>query len=148
MVKIEMDATDALRVLNALGSLPMPQVMRQVGEVAAQLTRERFRSGSEPDGAQWLPLKPKTLEARRRRGNFSVAPLVDTGALFGSIRSEATASEAVVTIGGPGMWPATHQSGLPPIPARPFIPEGNDLPPSYIPALLAPIEAAIERALK
>jgi phage gpG-like protein len=158
MVAIELDDRDAQRVLTALGAIQMQPVLRRVAEVGAQLTRERFRSETDPFGAAWLPLSPVTLGLRARRGSASVGKLFDSGQLFGSIRSEADEDEARVIVGGPGMYARVQQQGNPdnrmfggalaPIPARPFIPEGSDLPGDYIPALLRPLEVAIERALE
>lgn len=157
MLAIEVDDTDAQRVLTALAGLPMPKILRQVADVGAQLTRERFRSETDPEGNPWAPHSPVTLQLRRRRGSPGVGKLVDTGALFGSVRAEADESEARVLVGGAGMFARVQNEGNPfnrmfggplaPIPARPFVPDSSDLPASYIPPLLAPIERAIERAL-
>lgn len=157
MISVQIDDADAQRLLSAIASLPMPKIMRQVADVGAQLTRERFRSETDPDGAPWVPHSPVTLQLRRRRGSPGVGKLIDTGKLFGSIRAEADEAEARVLVGGVGMFARVQNEGNPqnrmfggplaPIPARPFIPDSDELPASYIPPLLAPLDRAIERAL-
>jgi len=149
MIKIEIDARQAMQTLHKLENLPMEQVMRGVADTAEQLTRERFRTETTPTGRAWAPHKPATIKARERRGSASRALLVDTGAMYDSIHTEASATEAAVIIGGgEGMFPGVHQNGLGPIPARPFVPTGPDLPPAYLDALTVPIAAAIKKAIE
>lgn len=157
MIAVEIDDRDARRVIDALGTLDGRAIFKRVGERAADLTRERFRSQTAPDGAAWAPLRPATLGLRARRGSFGVGVLFDSGAMFRSIKSDAPAEwEATVEVGGES-FARVHQFGNPanrmfgralaPIPARPFIPSSGELPAGYIPSLLEPIEKAIERAL-
>lgn len=158
MIAVDLDDRDARRVIDALGTLDGRAIFKRVGERAADLTRERFRSQTAPDGAAWAPLRPATLGLRARRGSFGVGVLFDSGAMFRSIRSDAPAEwEATVEVGADGSFARVHQFGNPtnrmfgralaPIPARPFVPQTGDLPAAYIPPLLEPIEKAIERAL-
>lgn len=149
MIKIEIDARQAMQTLRKLENLPIEQVMRGVADTAEQLTRERFRTETTPTGSTWTPHKPSTIKARERRGSASRALLVDTGAMYGSIHTEHSATDAAVIIGGgEGMFPGVHQNGLGPIPARPFVPTGPDLPPAYLDALVVPIAAAIKKAIE
>ena len=149
MIKIEIDARQAMQALSKLENLPMDQVMRGVADTAEQLTRERFRTETTPEGSAWAPHKPATIKARERRGSASRALLVDTGAMYDSIHTEHSATDAAVIIGGgEGMFPGVHQNGLGPIPARPFVPTGPDLPPAYLDALAVPIAAAIKKAIE
>jgi hypothetical protein len=66
MIQIELDDTDLRQALarlqEAVGDLS--PVMRQIGELLVDRTRQRFREGKAPDGSAWAP---NTLEAFMRR---------------------------------------------------------------------------------
>lgn len=152
MIGVQLDDTIAQRLLGALQGLDGSRIFREVAEVAEALTLERWQRQASPDGVPWAPLSPVTLRRRQQRGITGTKILRETGLLRSTVRGTSSAPwSAEVTIGGPGSWAAVHQRGNPsntfggspaPIPARPMIPEG-DLPPSYVPRLLEPIEDAI-----
>ena len=147
-IEIDVDDADALKMLNGLSGLPMDKVMRDVSDVAEQLTRDRFRTETTPRGDMWKPHKPETIKARERKGSASRALLIDTGSLYASMKREHGFDFASVSVGGPGMFATVHQEGLPPIPARPFVPEAENLPTAYLDALFVPIQAAIDKATR
>lgn len=157
-IRIEVDSADALRVLNALGQsvADLTPQFAEAGRALEGKARDGFRNESDPFGKAWKPLKASTLAGRRARGNSSVAPLFDTGRMFGSIASTSDASSATVTIGGPGIFAATHQRGNDgntfggrpaPIPKRPMLPETGQLPDDWAEAALGPFARAIEKAI-
>jgi len=157
MIHIHIDMGNVSRVFQALGALPTPRMMRLLADSAEQLTRNRFRTETTPEGASWAPHRPSTLKLRERRGSPSRALLVDSGSLYNSIRTESGDDTATVTVGGAGMFAVVHQQGNPanrmfggplaPIPARPFVPDSDSAPAAYIEALTVPIEAAIKEAI-
>lgn len=68
----------------------------------------------EIDGGKFAPLATSTIRRRQQRGNTSTKPLVDTGALRGSIKQ--TKNE--VEMKRYGIY---HQHPQPRVPARPFL---------------------------
>ena len=81
-----------------------------VGQLLADSTRERFRTGLAPDGSAWTPLSPRTIKARTRRSKSAIRILTERGYLAGSIRFEATGDE--VKIGSVQKdYAAIHQLG-------------------------------------
>jgi phage gpG-like protein len=122
--------------------------------------RHTFRDEADPWGAPWPPLSPVTVAMRAKRGSGSDAPLVDSGRMFDSLRTERGEGAASVVMGGPGMWPGVHQRGNPdnrmygrapaPIPARPMFPirdDGVELPGEWAQALLEPLEHLMQQAI-
>ncbi len=93
--------------------------MRPVLTIAAQdlktLIDDRFTTSTAPNGSEWQPLKPETVE---RKG--SDKPLIDTGILRNSINSQAT--RRTIRFGTNVPYARTHQFGRGAIPARPFLP--------------------------
>lgn len=81
----------------AEGSAP---VMRKVALAMKQEAYNAFRFQQSPGGGAWPALASATLSGRRRRGNASLQPLIDTGKMYASIEAENTDSEASISIGG------------------------------------------------
>ena len=101
----------------------------------ATVIDKSFETSSSPLGGAWQPLSPSTV-AKRRRG--SSKPLVDTGALRGSVNTSA--NNDIITFGisgAPTTYGGAHQFGTSnagkgrstTIPARPYLPltqQGSD----------------------
>ena len=56
------------------------RALKAVGIIAQSAVQQKIINGP------FVPLKPRTLAERRKRGNESDKPLVDTGQLFGAIK--------------------------------------------------------------
>lgn len=100
------------------------KAMRASSLSLKQRVYETFRGARDPWGKAWPPLSPLTLKARRRRGNASVQPLVDTGAMYASIEAANTATEASVSVGAglPDARAWYNNFGTLRNPARAFMP--------------------------
>lgn len=106
-----------------------------------------FEDQRDPWGNPWAPLSDTTLNRRRDGGRDGVSILRDTGVMFGSLASSATADAVEISISGPQVLaqqfgnPANRFFNTPkgrpaPIPARPMLPirPGGqaDLPPDWM----------------
>jgi|GEM_PF-2211789 len=98
-VTITLDDKTAQAVLKRAGGVPGEKAMRAASLEMKQGAYNAFRFASSPDGTPWPALKAATLNARARRGNHSIQPLIDTGAMYGGIEAANTATDASVTIG-------------------------------------------------
>ena len=104
-----------------------------------------FRDQGRP---AWQALKPSTLKRRRKLG-AGAKILQDSGKMRNSIVSAGSGrklpesiynlSNTKLEIGTNVVYAATHQFGRGAIPARPFVPEGNE------PELLNAIQDKLER---
>lgn len=116
--------------------------LRETEFVLLELTRERFRTQSAPDGSPWKSLSPKTLESRRRRGLDGVQALFATGALFASIEAVISPLSVTIEIGGTGQGGADsvafHQFGDG-VPARPILPLDGQIPERWLGLLADPV---------
>lgn len=132
----------------------MTRPMRAVGRVLEQHIRQTFRDETDPWGSPWPPHSPVTLAARRSRGNASIQKLIDTAAMYDSLRSDATTRDVTVVIGEglPDERAPANQFGAADrnLPARPFFPirPGNraDIPQSWWPNLIAPLDDMLVQA--
>lgn len=137
----DFDATVARLV--AVGSKP------PMAAVALAMYREASAavfSEQDPFGHPWPPLAPKTLQKRQRRGNYSTKMLIDTGAMYQSMRTDSTADTASVSMDAPE---EVHQFGTLGIPPRPIFPtdgSGESPPDAWWIAVGAPIIDALELA--
>lgn len=70
MLKVEFNATAARdAVVRAKATLAdMTPVYQDIAEYMIEVTRQRFASGTDPDGNAWAPKKPATLERYKRLG--------------------------------------------------------------------------------
>lgn len=121
-ISVDHEGIRALEELHErLNRSPKP-VLEEVAEGLAALLRQHIDAGDFP------PLSPVTLEIRRRRGQTGTSPLIDMGAMVGSIRSRATKDVAIASVG----WPAQRidagfttgeKSAIPgkEVPARRFV---------------------------
>ncbi len=168
MLHITVNAQSASAFLDRLQAVGanISRLMSTVARAMEQQARQAFRDQVDPWGRPWPPLAPSTLRARASRSASNVnrranqQPLVDTGAMFGSLRSAATASTATVEIGAglPDDRATVHQFGAQNagrkgnvrIPARAYFPIRADGRPEpaqdWWATVLQPIDAAVERA--
>lgn len=136
LLAIEVDTAPVralLRRLEArLGDLRRP--MRDIGEVVVSQVLDAFDRQQSPDGTPWKPSK----RAEEEGGQTLVGP---TGFLRGHIHADP--GRDCVKVGSPEVYAGTHQfgalagdfgatsSGRPipwgDIPARPFLPDGDEL---------------------
>lgn len=126
----------------------MAPAMKEIGEALLESTKQRFSTGTAPDGSRWAALKEGTVLARlarisgaygKKTGQLTkkgaavamggMKPLVETGILQEQIRYQVSDDGAGVHIGSnrfAGEWnggAAVHQFGdrRGHIPARPFL---------------------------
>lgn len=155
---VSVNMSEARRTLLALESPALvTDAVREARQAFVDLTKQRFLTGTDPFGTPWVPIKPSTARVRAGRGGSGNSPLVDSGALAASVRGDGRGNSVKVVVGGPGMFADIHQEGNPsnrmfgqgsaPIPARPFIPDG-DLPETYWSALIGPFNQRISEAFR
>lgn len=90
-------------------------LMKAIGAILENSTRERFSTKKSPDGVAWENLLPDTVKAK---GNNNI--LVDKGDLMKSITHHANADSVVV--GSDRHYAKYHQSGgVNNLVARPFL---------------------------
>jgi phage gpG-like protein len=124
----------------------MPDVSREMRSAAI----DSFRDARDPWGHPWPPLRPTTIENRKRRGNTRISPLVDTGALFDSADNSATRDSATVEYGdGLPDERAAFQFGTSRAPARAFLPletqDSANPSPDYLSRVLRPLMRALQK---
>lgn len=147
MIDIEIDDNKLKAALERIHRRlsDMTPVMRDIGELLVERTKQRFATSTGPDGKAWASNAPSTLAAYLGKygGNFKKGGgLSKKGAaraaakkpLIGESRALSTtihyqADRASVTIGSPMVYAAIHQFGgkagrgrKVTIPARPFLP--------------------------
>lgn len=93
------------------GLLPL---MKGIGAVLENSTRQRFRDKTDPQANAWAALSPKTVKAKKSR-----KILVHHGDLMKSITYHA--SDVGVELGTDRHYGRYHQLGTPHMPARPFL---------------------------
>lgn len=115
--------------------------LREAEARLLDLTRERFRTATAPDGSPWPSLAPATLRNRISRGIDSVSPLFATGALFASIEIERGTDRVAVVVGGTGQGGADsvafHQFGDG-VPKREILPLEGSVPDAWFDAVAEP----------
>lgn len=140
MIRSEIDLTFAEAALSALdGRLTdMTPVLFDLGEYLVTSTKDRFPTGTAPDGTKWAPKSQATLDryGARKSNRVDVRPLFGpTGLLSQQISHQASATE--VSWGSNLIYSAVMQFGAAKgafgqmangasipwgtIPARPFI---------------------------
>lgn len=98
-------------------------LLKSIGIDMVSEVKTRFKKGVDMNGKKWVPLKPDTIAARRKRNPGKwVRPLIDTGALRASV-SKYTLKYNYVEIKSNAPYADIHQYGYRPknIPARPFL---------------------------
>ncbi|PTV94028.1 phage virion morphogenesis protein [Rhodobacter aestuarii] len=116
-IKVELQdlaARDTLRDLLTRMENPQP-FYASVGERLLSSTRDRFETQTDPQGAPWVSLAPRTIKQRQKRGQLPLTILRSNSkgmagsSLAGSINYIASAEE--VRIGSPKVYAAIHQLG-------------------------------------
>lgn len=116
-IKVELQdlgAREALRDL--LGRMDnLKPFYAAVGERILSSTKDRFETQSDPTGAAWAPLAPRTIKQRQKRGQLPLTILRSNSkgrsgsSLAGSINYIATADD--VRVGSPKVQAAILQLG-------------------------------------
>lgn len=116
MIRIDINDKEIMSALDHLVAKAIDQtpVMRRVAGIMAHSVEENFAAQGRP---RWPSLKPATIKARERKGNWPGKILQARGDLAASIQSDADAHSAIV--GTNKRYAAAHQFGGPiPIPER------------------------------
>lgn len=136
--KIDLSAAEALFAALDAALTDMTPVMNDLGELLTTSTKERFPTGTAPDGTKWASKSQTTLNryGAKKSNRVDVRPLFGpTGLLSQQIFSETSATEvswgsnliysAVMQFGaGKGAFGSMANGSPIPwgnIPARPFI---------------------------
>lgn len=121
--------SSSIRLPKSFKKLATPD-MHAVGARVAGIVEggiaEQYKSQGAADGTPWAPLRPSTLEGRRKgRGSRgSVQPLRDTGTMFQSLTSGGArgsvrkVSSIEVVVGTKIPYAVYHQFGTRRMPAR------------------------------
>ena len=100
MIAIQFDAAAVFTALDhARAALDdMTPVYQDIAEYMLEATKDRFRTGTAPDGTRWRDRSPTTLAAYLRRGDGDrPRPLIGpSGRLSNEIATIATADSAEV----------------------------------------------------
>lgn len=134
LIEISVDDGEVLAALDRLAKRAgdLSPALRQIGEDMVASTRQRFASGTAPDGARWAPNSPVTLlrylgSADWPKGLFGKRdgkltskgvgmalgkkPLVDSGTLASTINYRIADSGRVLLVGSPQKYAAVQQFG-------------------------------------
>lgn len=157
MTGFSVDFTEYDAMANKLKNWPVAKALVEIGEVGKGLIQGNFNNQSSFDGTPWRELSQVTLNARSQRGNASTLKLMDTLTLYNSIRSESRAASVILTVGNAARNASIHNDGSPnnqyngrkaPIPARPFMPNADNIPDKWVEDFKFPVITAIERAIR
>jgi len=114
------------------------------GEINARLlakVRLGFRSGNDPYGEKWAPIKPRWRNHRRVQGQ----PLLDTGRLRNSIRGATTGN--TMRIFTDVEYAQYHQEGIG-VKKRAILPDDRGLPPDWDAEITKAIRARLKQVLE
>lgn len=156
MISVRVNTSGVDQRMAKILGIPMASVNREIGQVGLELIQSTFLKQRSFNGQFWKGLSSTTLNLRRRKGSSSTLKLLDSGRLFASTRARASASGVEWTNDAP--YASDQNFGNPenrifgksaaPIPARPFMPDASNMPKTWMDRLIAPMDAAIERATK
>jgi phage virion morphogenesis protein len=130
-ITIEVDSARVQSLLKQLAKGCSPEgfadTMKEIGEDLLYSTRQRFITGTAPDGSRWQPLSAATLALRARRGRSGTKPLVDTGTMKTNISYSADGDGLAIAVNRE--FAHVHQFGTnragrgrkATIPKRPFL---------------------------
>lgn len=125
----ERDRLFRVTVDNIKERLQSRKLSLMVGDELVRIFKKNIKVGGRPK--PFKPLALSTLQARRRRGNLSRKPLIDTGKLLESIKADASGKQLVIKMVRYGEWANRD---------RPFI---------VVPQVERPnLEKVIQRAIK
>lgn len=129
--------------------------MEAASEALYQFVVNTFRDQTDPWGVPWPAWAPDTLKARRARKDYRLQKLVDSRDMLNSVTKSHTATTATVEAGRglKGDYAVDQQFGNDHIPARPFFPmhdesDSNNFPQAWLDAVFAPIQAAMNEAVR
>lgn len=117
---------EALRGLGeALGPLEQNRILRKIAAEYLADTEKRFVSQSDPDRKKWKPLRPATIEVKKRKGSL-MGPThigVWTGKLASSLQYRISGDTAYIGSNVPyAPWfHYGHKQGWGPTPSRRFL---------------------------
>lgn len=156
MMTITVDLSQPQKLFEQLTGIPIDQVARQVGQLGVDLIKANFTLQRSYTGEPWTELSPYTLGRRAKRGNTSTLKLIDTRALFNSVRYYQSQDSVELRVGGAGIEAEKHNLGDPanilngkpaPIPRRAFVPNETDIPQDWIDKLNQPVNDALNKAI-
>ena len=108
-LQVELDTTQVRTAFNNLldATHDVSPLMKSIGELLLNSTRERFRDEEGPDGEDWEPLSEVT-KGRKHRNKDKV--LTERGHLSGS-SINYRARKDYIEIGSTRIYAGTHQFG-------------------------------------
>jgi phage gpG-like protein len=125
--------------LSALSGVPS-RAARAASVRIAGLIRDEFDQGEDAYGESWEELSQATLDKGREE-----PPLTDTGDLRNAIRVRPVAPAGIgITVDS--FYGAFHQTGTRNMPARPILPDGDELPQDWEDAIEDEVDQAFRRA--
>lgn len=128
---------DLMARLDDLATVPS-RVSKDVAEKVAKLIDDGFSSGTDPYGNAWEPLADATL-ARGR----SEPALTDSSDMREAVSVKPLAGSGIqITSSSP--YSTFHQTGTRRMPARPFLPDGGELPDEWQDAIDKSLAAAVK----
>lgn len=131
MIDVKIDDAKIKKALQDLQQATgdLSPAFRDIGEQLVEATKQRFSSGTAPDGQKWADNSQVTIERKGRN-----KPLVDSGALMAEINYQIIGNNTL-EIGSPMEYAAMQQFGgtknefshlWGDIPARPFLGISSD----------------------
>lgn len=114
MITIELKSDTVSPALDRLAALldDLAPVMREIGEYLRESTKQRFSTGTAPDGSRWAPKSPVTMAryGARRSNRVDPRPLFGpSGDLSGTIAYDAARDS--VSVGSNMIYAAVMQFG-------------------------------------
>jgi len=92
MIEVKIDDKKVVKALQdlqrAVGDLS--PAFKAIGDILVESTKQRFESGTGPDGIKWPDNAPATIERKGRN-----QPLIDEGTLMESIHKELTGDNSL-----------------------------------------------------
>ena len=106
-LEVELDTTEVRQAFNRLlkSTRDTGPLMKNIGEMLLNSTRDRFRNEQDPDGKAWEPLSEVT---KGRKKNVDKV-LTERGHLSGSINYRS--GDGFIEIGSTRIYAGTHQFG-------------------------------------
>lgn len=93
-VTVLVDDTDIVELIKKIQNTE--PALKKVGVELMELVDNSFDTATGPEGRQWLPLKPESIERREHGGDL---PLQDTGVLRDSFNARVVEGGTAVSIG-------------------------------------------------
>ena len=114
---------------------------REASEDIQTLIDDEYSHGADPYGSAWAPLRPSTLATGR-----TPPPLTASSDMRDGTEVHPMSGAGIdVSIDEP-YW-VFHQTGTARMAARPILPDGTELPPSWVSAIAGACDAAVKRSL-